>query len=266
MLLEPIKLFWRRRNLILSLTYKEISDRYSGSAFGILLAIIMPLLMIAIYTVVFTFVFRVRVGDNSSPIDYAFYALSGLIPWIAIAESISKSITSIPAKQSLVKQAIFPTDIIPVTAVLSSLIPMMIGFGIYLIGIIILAPGHLTWISLLFLGVVFLQIIFAIGLGWLLAIVGVYFKDMGELISVLLMVGMFVTPILYLENMIPAAFFWPMRFNPFAHLIYMYRDTLFYGKILHPWSFLIFGVLSILLFYLGYKAFKKVKIFFANVL
>lgn len=263
---DLVKMFFYRRGLILNMTYKEITDRYAGSAFGLLLAVIQPLLLIGVYTLVFTFVFRVRIGGTESPTSYAFYALCGLIPWIAIAESISKSVSSVTSKSALVKQAIFPTEVLPISSVLSSLLTMLIGFSIYIIGIAIFAPGHLSWLSFLAIVVVILQIIFAIGLGWLLAVIGVYLRDIGELISVLLMIGMFVTPILYLENMIPAAFVWPMRFNPFAHLIYMYRDTLFYGKILHPWSFLIFGLLAIALFYFGYKSFKKVKIFFANVL
>lgn len=261
-----IKKLFDRRGLILQMVYKDLTDRYAGSSMGIFLSVLQPLLLIAVYTVVFTFVFKVRVNSSDRPIDYAFYAICGLIPWLAVSEGISKSVGSVLSRTSIVKQAIFPTEILPVSTVLSTYWALIVSIVIYLIGVAIFIPSHLSWYILLLPLIIFFQALFSIGLGWLLAILGVYFRDIGELVGILLMVGMFVTPILYLEDMIPPAFSGIMKLNPFAHLIYMYRDSLFYGRILHPWSFVIFGVLSIIVFFAGFSAFKKVKHLFANVL
>jgi len=264
---EIIKTFTLRWELIKSMTYKELTDRYAGSAFGLLLSVIQPMLVIGVYTLVFTFVFRVRMsGADADPTNYAFYAIAGLVPWIAVSESIAKASSSIFSKSSIVKQAIFPTEILPVATALSSLWPLVVSFIIYIVAAVFIIPQHLTWYLLLLPVIFFLQALFSIGISWFLSIVGVYFRDIGEFIGVLLMVGMFITPILYLEDMIPAAFIWPMRFNPFAHLIYMYRDVVFYGQILHPWSFVIFGSLSIILFVWGFIVFNRIKHLFANVL
>jgi len=264
---EIIKTFILRWELIKNMTYKELTDRYAGSAFGLLLSVIQPMLVIGVYTLVFTFIFKVRMsGADANPTNYAFYAIAGLVPWIAVSEGISKATSSIFSKSPIVKQAIFPTEVLPVATALSTLWPMVVSFIIYLIAAIFIIPQHLTLYLLLLPVIIFFQALFAIGLSWFLAIIGVYFRDIGELIGVLLMVGMFITPILYLEEMIPYAFIWPMRFNPFAHLIYMYRDVVFYGQILHPWSFVVFGTLAIILFVWGFITFKKIKHLFANVL
>ena len=101
---------------------------------------------------------------------------------------------------------------------------------------------------------------------WLLAGLAVYFRDLKELVMIILLIGMFITPVLYLEGSIPAAFRWPILLNPMTHLINMYRDVIFYGSINHPWSFVVFGGLSLIIFFVGFQFFQKIKPFFANVL
>jgi lipopolysaccharide transport system permease protein len=183
-----------------------------------------------------------------------------------MAEGLSKSISAIISKVPLVKQAIFPINILPVVSVSASFISLMVGITIYLILMLIFAPNQLSLYLLLLPLVVFFQFIFMLGLGYLLAIGGVYFRDLQELIGLLLTIGMFVTPILWTDEMVPHVFAWPMRFNLLAHLIYMYRDILFYGRIIHPLSFAIFLPTSIAIFIVGYLSFNKVKHLFANIL
>jgi len=256
----------RNRSLIFRMGYKDITDRYAGSAFGLLWTIMQPLLLISIYALVFTFIFRVRVDNNGGPIIYAFYAIAGLLPWIAIADGLGKSVGIVTSKGALVKQAIFPVEILPISTALTSLLPLLSGLLIYLIAMLIFAPTHFSWFLLLLPVVILLHFIFICGIGYLLSIVGTYFRDLIEIVSFLITVGMFITPILYLESSIPKAFVLPMKLNIFAHLIYMYRDCIFYGQIRHPWSFVIFGLCAIIVFFLGIISFKKVKHLFANVL
>lgn len=253
-------------SLILRMARKEISDRYAGSAFGLLWTIIQPLFLIAVYTLVFTFVFNVRLGPNDPPVRYAIYALTGLIPWIALSEGLTRSISSISSKAALVKQTIFPVEILPISTVISSFLTLIIGLIISLILVFTFIPDQINWYLILLPLIIFLQFIFMIGIAYFLSISGVYFKDTNEIVILLLTVGMFITPILYIESMVPKIFQIPMNLNPLAHLIYIYRDLLFYGKINHPWSFVIFGILSIIVFLLGFLFFKKVKHQFSNVL
>src|SRR3990170_5802234 len=94
-------------SLILRMAQKEISDRYAGSALGVLWTIFQPLFLITVYVLIFTFVFNVRLSPNDPPLKYAIYALTGLIPWISLSEGLTKSISSVSSKAALVKQTIF---------------------------------------------------------------------------------------------------------------------------------------------------------------
>lgn len=264
-MLPDFSLLIKHRAFIWRLAYKDISDRYAGSALGIFWIVLQPFLLIGLYTLVFTFIFRVRIGGSDPPIYYAFYAVAGLLPWIAFADGLGKSVSAITGKVAFVKQTIFPVDVLPISTILTSFVPLASGFLIYLVGLSIFTHGQLTWLVLLLPVAILIHFILICGIGYFLAIGGVYLRDLTEWVSFFITIGMFVTPILYLESSIPKAFIWPMRLNLFAHLIYMYRDIVFYGKILHPWSFIICALLAITLFILGLRAFQKVKIYFANM-
>ena len=256
---------WQNRDLIYRMTIKDINDRYAGSNLGLLWSMIGPLFLVAIYSLTFTFIFQVKIGTGK-PVEYALYAICALVPWIVMQEALVKTTSSLLSNTNLVKQVIFPIDILPVNAVFNSFPTIIFGFTLYIIIFAIFLTHQLSLMFLFLPVVIFFQVLFSIGIGWLLAALGVYFRDLREIINVSLLVFMFITPVLYLESMLPKALIWPIKFNPFTHLINMYRDIFFYGQIQHPWSFIIFGLLAILTFYLGYYFFQKVKSFFANVL
>lgn len=260
-----IKLF-NQRSLIARMAYKDLTDRYAGSAFGLIWAILQPLFLIALYAFIFTFVFKTRIGPTDNPIQYAFYAIAGLIPWISMAESVSKAITSVSQKSALVKQAIFPTEILPLSSTLANFTPLLISLSIYLLMAVFLIRDQMTWLLLLLPIIVIIHFLFTLGLAYFMAIGGIYFKDLVELIGLILTVGMFITPILYIEGSIPLPLQFVMNFNLVAHLIYVYRDIIFYGHITHPWSFIIFPVAAVTTFILGNISFRKVQHLFANVL
>lgn len=256
---------WKNRLLIARMAMKDISDRYAGNSLGKTWSIISPLFLVGIYAFIFTFIFQIKIGSGK-PVEYALYALAGLIPWIVMQEGLVKSTSSILSNPTLVKQVIFPIDILPVNSVLSSLPTIIFGFLIFVIISIIFMPQNLGWLLLLLPLIILVHFIFSIGIGWFLSAVGVYFRDLREIVSLMLLIFMFITPVLYLENMLPKALVVPIKLNPFTHILNMYRDILINNQILHPWSFVIFGVLALLCFVIGFKFFKKVKPYFSNVL
>jgi lipopolysaccharide transport system permease protein len=261
-----IEIFWKNRALIFRMAYKELTDRYAGSALGLFWALFYPLFLVGIYTLIFTFIFQVKISPGSTPLQYAFYAVIGLIPWITMQEGLVKTTNSVISNANLVKQVIFPVDILPIISIVVSFLTLIIGLIIYLITMAFVSPANFTAIFFLLPIVILIHFIFLVGTGWILAALAVYFRDLKELISIILLIGMFVTPVLYLESSIPAAFKIPILLNPMTHLINMYRDVIFYGSINHPWSFVIFGLLAILIFFAGFQCFQKLKYFFANVL
>jgi len=250
------------------MTYKDLTDRYAGSALGVFWALFYPLLLVGIYVLIFTFIFKVNLGGQvqSQPLEYALYAIVGLVAFISMQEGLVRSTSSILSNATLVKQVVFPIDILPIIGILVSFTTLVIGFVIYLFISATLVREHLSVLALLLPLVIFLHFIFSVGIGWILAGVAAYFRDLKELITIFLFLGMFVTPVLYSDQMVPAALYWPFQINPMTHLINMYRDVLFYGHINHPWSFLVFSILSIVIFLLGFSFFQKVKHFFANIL
>lgn len=254
------------RQLIYYMTYKELTDRYAGSNLGLIWTIIQPLFLVGFYAIIFTFIFKVQISTNSTPLQYGLYAIIGLIPWLSTSEGLTRSISSITSKSSLVKQAIFPIEILPVSTILTSFISLLVGLTIYLIIIFIFLPDQTSALMLALPIVIFFNFLLSLGIAYLLAIAGVYFRDLNELITILLTVGIFITPILYLENSIPQPFQFIMQFNLIAHIIYVYRDVLFYGQINHPLSFIVFPVAAVIFFIAGFYSFKKVKHLFANVL
>lgn len=261
-----IDVFWKNRALILRMAHKDITDRYAGSILGLFWALFYPLFLVGIYAIIFTFIFKIRINQDSAPLEYSLYAIVGLIAWIVMQEGLTKSTNSITSNTSLVKQVIFPVDILPVVGILVSFLTLIIGFVFYILVVAIALPQDLSWTYLLLPAVILIHFLFSVGLGWILAALAVYFRDLKEMISIILLIGMFITPVLYLENSIPAAFSLPILLNPMTHLINMYRDVIFYGSINHPWSFLIFGALSLILFFAGFQFFQKIKPFFSNVL
>lgn len=265
MLKKIFNLFWKNRSLIWRMTYKELTDRYAGSSLGLFWALFYPLFLVGLYTIIFTFIFRVRINQGT-PLEYSLFAVVGLVAWIVIQEGLIKSTNSITGNASLVKQVIFPMDILPITGILTSFVTLMMGFVIYLLIAIFSHLGIISWIDFLLPLVILVHFIFSAGIGWILAALAVYFRDLKEIMSMVLLIGMFLTPVLYQDNTIPQAFRWPILINPMTHLINMYRDVLYYGQINHPWSFVIFISLSIIIFLGGFKFFQKVKPFFANVL
>ncbi len=248
------------------MSYKDLSDRYAGSVVGILWALLYPLFLVGIYVLVFTFIFQVKLPDSTNPLEYSLFAIVGLTAWITAQEGIVRATNSIVSNSSLVKQVIFPIDILPINTILISFITLIIGFGLYIGLATTFLPNRITLLALLLPLVIIFHFLFAVGLGWILSAIAVYFRDLREVVTILLFIGMFVTPVLYNDSMIPTGLYWPIQINPMTHLINMYRDVIFYGKIDHPWSFLIFATLSILLFFLGSYFFGKIKTYFANFL
>ena len=130
---QVLDLFYKNRSLIIRMSYKELTDRYAGSALGLFWALFYPLFLVGIYAVIFTFIFQVRIHEGSTPFEYSLYAIVGLIAWIVMQEGLVKSTNSIISNATLVKQVIFPIDILPIIGVIVSFLTLIVGFVIYIL-------------------------------------------------------------------------------------------------------------------------------------
>lgn len=263
---ELVVLLTRHRQLTIEMARREISERYSGQMFGVLWAAGHPLIQMAVYVFIFAFVFKVRLGGTlEMPLDYTTYILSGLIPWMCFQETLTKGAGVIVANSNLVKQVVFPIEILPVKGVIASLVNLLISLCILIIYVLVThnaIPATYLVLPLL----VLLQTLGMIGASYLLSSVGTYFRDLKDFIQVFCITGMYIMPIFYLPSQVPPLFRPFLYVNPFSYLVWCYQDILYFGKIQHWWVWGVFVVLCLGSFYVGYRVFKKLKTMFGNVL
>ena len=263
---ELAMLVTRHRHLTMEMAKREITDRYAGQIFGIFWAIGHPLVLMLVYAFIFGAVFKVRIGGTPGmPLDYTTYLLSGLIPWLAFIESMSKATGVIVGNANLVKQFIFPIEVLPVKGVFATLISQVI-FLFLLIVYVIFVQRTLHWTFLLVPLLVFLQSLAMIGVSYILSAVAVYFRDMKDFVQVFSVTGIYLAPAFYLPEFVPDLFRPILYLNPFSYLVWCFQDVLYFGRFEHPWAWLVFLVLSLSIFTFGYRFFRKLKLMFGSVL
>jgi lipopolysaccharide transport system permease protein len=263
---EIFLLLTKHRQLTWEMTRREITDRYAGQVLGALWAIGHPLLLMGVYVFVFTFVFRQKIGGTIElPLDYTTYLLCGLIPWMSFAESMNKSASVIVSNSSLVKQVVFPIEILPVKGVFSSFLTQLVATTL-LISYVLLSHGSLPWTYALVPVLFLFQILAMIGISYIFAAIGTYFRDLKDFVQVFATIAMYFMPIFYLPDQVPKAFKLVLYLNPFSYLTWCYQDVFYFGRFEHPWAWVVFISLSIVLFGAGYRVFRKLKLLFGNVL
>jgi lipopolysaccharide transport system permease protein len=180
-------------------------------------------------------------------------------------EVMGKSSTVIMANANVVKQVIFPIEVLPIKNVLASLVTEFVFLGLLII--YTLFTSHTIPWTYVFLPVLILfQTLTMIGISYLFSSVGVYFRDLKDFVQVFLSVAFFVLPILYLPESIPAVVRPILYFNPISYMIWCYQDALYFGSIMHPWAWVVFGLGSLFIFVFGYRVFRRLKVMFGNML
>ncbi|OGL43738.1 MAG: hypothetical protein A2161_01805 [Candidatus Schekmanbacteria bacterium RBG_13_48_7] len=239
---------------------QELRGRYVGSTMGIFWNLINPLVMISLYTLVFQVFLKMQTPDHPS---YAAFIFCGLLPWMAISESLMRSTTTILENANLVKKVVFPTEILILNIVISSFIHELIGLVLFIILLLILGtPPGLA--SFLILFVFIIQIIFSIGLGFFFSTLNVYIRDVTPLLQAFLTLWFFLTPIVYPMDKIPAEYATYCRLNPLYSLIKMYRSLLLKNQVMQLQDLLIFSAYALGMFLIGLKYFQSNKLEFSD--
>lgn len=253
------------RQLIVTLTRRDFYARYRGSFGGVFWSFFQPLVMMVIYTLVFSGFLKVKFGVSDSPFAFSLYLLCGLLPWTAFSESFSFSTSIITANSNLVKRVVFPLEILPLNAVLSNTIQLSIGL-ILLLPMTWLLNGSLSWSLIMVPFTLVLQICFYTGLTWIWSSLSVYIPDLRQITSLLLMMGMFLTPIFYPIEIVPEWAIPIMNVNPFANLVTIYRLAIMEGVFPGLEQFASLFLVSFFSLMIGYFWFMHTKKGFADVL
>jgi lipopolysaccharide transport system permease protein len=258
-------LFSEHRGLIRSMVRRDLTSRYKGSIIGPAWAIITPAVMIIVFTLIFSGIFGQRFGATGGHLSFALYLFCGLLPWIAFSDGIQRSTSSLTDNVNLVKRVVFPTEALPVNLTLSAITQQLIGTVALLLGALILERTIQP--TVLLLPVLLIpQFLATVGLGWLMASLGVFIRDMPQFNQLALTAWMYLTPIFYPENIIPQKYQWLVNLNPMAPLIRNYRRVLLEGKTLDWRGLGVTMVFALVCFVFGYWWFERTKKAFADVL
>lgn len=264
--LEMIRSLLRHRELIAACVKREVQTRYKGSFLGIAWSFISPLLMLAIYTFVFSQVFKARWNAASdSKMEFALVLFAGLIVFTLFSECITRSPGLILGNMSYVKKVIFPLEILPWVVIVNALFHALISLSVWLLAYTLFI-GIPPWTTV-FLPIIWLPLLLLIvGLCWFLASLGVYVRDIGQIIGVVTTGLMFLSPIFYSANSIPEAYRILIYVNPLTPAVELTRDVLYWGK---PPDFFILSVswsIAFIVAWLGFFWFQKTRDGFADVM
>lgn len=258
---------WKNRLLIIQLTKREVLSRYRGSYLGVLWSVITPLIMLIIYTFVFGVILKSRWGvdPNSSTTEFALILFCGLITFNIFSEIVNQAPGLVTNNVNYVKKVVFPLEILPIVTLGSALIHTMINIVILILGLVILL-GVFNW-TIVFLPVVLLPLILmSLGFGWFLASLGVFLRDLKQVIGLFVTAIMFLSPIFYPLSIIPVEYQQYYYLNPITYVVEDMRGIMVWGKLpdlqwLLTGTF-IGGVIAVV----GYAWFQKTRGGFADVL
>lgn len=273
-LTEVARIVRSRRTLLSELVRREVTDQFAGSAVGAAWSILHPLVQMLVYVGVFAFIFNVRpaIGEGLNPhgFDFTVQMISAYLPFIVFMSMLTSAPSSVSGQANLVKQVVFPIELLPLRCVLAALLPQVVG-AVFLIAYTLIKFQALPWTWLLWPLLVPFQVLAIAGVAYALSAVGVYMRDLKEITRVLSTVLLYLTPILYTEYMVESnpGMAWlggALRFNPLSYLVWPFQDVAFYGHVQHPLAWLILPVASVVIFVAGYRLFRRLKPYFGNAL
>lgn len=250
----------RQRELTFELARREIQERYAGSMLGALWAILTPVATMGILVGLFAFVFPVRFGSESSLWSGAALILSGLVPWIAVVDVSTRAPSVFHAQRALVRQVVFPIEVLPARTVLTAVVPWTIGTCV-LFAVALPASGFKA--TMLLLPILWtLQFLGMLGICFLLASLGAWIRDLREFIGILTNIGLYAAPILFLPatmDAFPRAVRYAFYANPFSHMVWCYQDAIAFGRFEHPASWIVFPLCALGVALIGTVLFDRVR-------
>jgi lipopolysaccharide transport system permease protein len=257
-------LIWRYRSLILELTKREFSKKYHGSFGGVVWSLIQPLFMLSIYTIAFGVILKARWGFSGSTSDYALMLFAGLILMNAFSEVLVKAPTLITANPNFVKKIVFPLELLPFIAVATALAHAIIGVAVWLAGYtLLIGTPKITVVFFPFILLCFVPVL--LGVGWLLASVGVVVRDISQLTGMINHALLFLTPIFYSIEAAPPLLQRLLMLNPLTFLVEQFRLVMFYGQVASLKGLVLYFVLASLFAWISLILFRRLRHTFADI-
>jgi len=286
--LATLRSLFKHRRLVRNFVMRDLRARYVGSTMGFFWSVIFPIVNLFVFMFVFRLLLNTRFGADMGPKQTAIFMLAGILVWSAFAETLSRATNCLVENANLVQKVVFPSEILPVNLALSSVVNMLIGLPIVLIGnwvvketdAVLAHSNLLAWSMICIPLLLLLQVTFTVGLGYLLAAFNALWRDTYHLVGVGVQVWMFCTPIFYPKEFVLNAkvpktdfqedgfytFGWLLEVNPMHWLIESWRRVLLKGQ-WPEWQLLLrFGAVAVVVFAVGSTFFNRQKRTFPDLL
>lgn len=270
-LVSPVALaksLWHHRQLIVQMTRREVVGRYKGSVMGLTWSFFNPVFMLVVYTFVFSEIFKSRwggLGGDDSKTQFAVVLFVGMIVLGLFSEVLNRAPGLILSNVNYVKKVVFPLEILPVIAMGAALFHSLISITV-LLAAFALFNGFLHWTAIFTPLVLLPLLILVTGLAWILASLGVFLRDIGQTISIVTTVLMFVSPVFYPVNAVPEKFRPFIMANPLTFIIEQARDVLIWGRLPDWMGLITYTLAAVAIAGAGYAWFQKTRKGFADVL
>jgi lipopolysaccharide transport system permease protein len=253
---------FRYRGLLATLTSRELKARYRGSVLGFLWSLANPLLLLAVYTFVFSIVFKPDARGGMSP--YALFLVSGLFPWVWVSASALEGSVSLLANSGLIRKAVFPAELLPMVSVLQNLVHLLFALPIVIVALVAgrllgFPVGGISVFGLPAILLLHLPMVSGLALG--ASALTVHFKDVRDLLANFLTLMFFLTPILFSLDSIRhlAPVWWAVRLNPFTPFTLAYQDVLFRGRFPDPLLWTQMALVSLVAWVMGAGLFDRLR-------
>lgn len=251
-LVEHVRETWRSRSILAVLTQRELKGRYSGSLLGFGWTLLNPLLLLGVYSLVFSIYLRIDVPH------YPLFVLSGLLPWLWLSQSLASGATSLMQGGMLITKVLFPPQVLPAVQLASNGLHFLLGLPIvYGLSVWFGDPAGWTLLALPF--VIVAQALFLLGFVLALSSTCVLFRDVQFIVGNLVTFWFFLTPIAYPASLIPEWARWVLVVNPFAPFATAYQDILYRGDLPSPRTWALMGAWAVVSVIAGTLLFERVR-------
>lgn len=264
--LRFLRTLLRNRVLLGELIRRDLTESYAGSILAQAWAVLHPLMLFGVYLFVFGYIYAAKL-DLEMPVevDFAAFMLAGLAGWLGIQGALAKGATAITSAENLVKQVVFPVELLPVKAVISGMFPVLIGSLLSVVYALLrfgeispmlpVLPFVLIWQSLMF-----------VGLGLILSSLNVFVRDVRDGVQFYASFGLFILPVIYPPGRLPDWFETFLMFNPFSYFIWVLQDIFFYQQFSSLFVWIVFLALPPLVLVAGVRVFEKTREHFGDAL
>jgi lipopolysaccharide transport system permease protein len=254
-----------RRTLLFQLVRRDFEQRFVGSAIGWMWGLIHPIVLLLCWTFVFQWCLKIRPDPSEITQNYSMFMFAGFLPWLLFQETVQRSASSLLENTNLITKTVFPSEVIPVSIFLSSLVGHLMA-----VAMAVLAAGiwlkHFSIMVLLLPAYMLLLGLFAVGIGWIAASLQVYLRDTAQVISITLTAWFWLTPIFISENQFPEQVRFLITLNPLAYVVRAYRERILTYRLPDLNEFAAFAAFAVVAFVIGGLFFRHLKRGFADVL